>query len=743
MTTGPRSALGALLLVCSLPTAALEWELETDAGPLAVELRNTVSAGASWRAEARDPGLVGKANLPENRELCAPDDCIGLSESDTEPNARFLAAPGQTAAYTDDGNLNYDRGDLVFATAKWNSRLNLDWDRFGFEFSGIYFFDPVNQGFDESRPNIILPENCAGEPGQDCPQPGVAASVPRSANAEESVGSDFVLRNANLWLRFPVWNEQQAELRVGRQVMTWGVATFGIGTNINIINPADLNALARPGGELFELFTPQNMVTLKAGITEDWGFDAWYQLEWRPYGFPAKGSFFSFFDAGNEPEPGEAIPLPFSKVPDDPQQVGTPASPLAAAVSATSFSALRDANREPPDTGQFGFSLYHYADWLGGGTEIGFHFANYHSRIPSASFTASQASCTRREGNPNNNDTSNLLEFLDDCGVPFVDTPGEDGFEALPIDTARYFLDYPEDIRMFALSFNRSLLGANLHGELSYRPNQPVQVDLEDVFFSALQPVFPRNEITIVPDGVGNLLDAPVLGPILDGTPGLGPLPSLGALGGATLTDSRTALPDYVTAFRGGEPGETAPGSYVRGYEEMEMFQLSLGFLRLWGPDTLPGADQLGWLFEANAIWLPELPPLERLQLEGPGTFTHFSPGVAETGNGLRINPRRTTDGFVTEWSGGYRTGLLAVFNDAFMPGLMIRPTLVLLHDLHGVAPGLAENHLEGRIISLSELHFRYREVGLDLQYALFAGAGRRNPLGDRDAITVTLSYQF
>ena len=175
----------------------------------------------------------------------------------------------------------------------------------------------------------------------------------------------------------------------------------------------------------------------------------------------------------------------------------------------------------------------------------------------------------------------------------------------------------------------------------------------------------------------------------------------------------------------------------------MKMFQLSLGFLRLWGPDTLPGADQLGWLFEANAIWLPELPSLNRLQLEGPGTFTHFSPGVAETGNGLRINPRRTTDGFVTEWSGGYRTGFLAVFNDAFMPGLMIRPTLVLLHDLHGVAPGLAENHLEGRIISLSELHFRYRDVGLDLQYALFAGAGRRNPLGDRDTITVTLSYQF
>lgn len=742
MTTAIRGALGTLALACSLPAGALEWEADTDAGPLTVELRNTVSAGVAWRAQARDERLVGKANLPANRDLCAPDDCIGLSESDTEPNARFLAAPGQTAAFTDDGNLNYDRGDIVFATAKWNSRLRLDWDNFGFEFSGLYFFDPVNRGFMENKPNIILPENCDGQPGTDCPQPGVAAAIPRSANAEREIGDDFQLRNANLWLRFPVWNEQQAELRIGRQVMTWGVNTFGIATNINIINPADLNALVRPGGELFELFTPQNMVTLQAGITENWGFDAWYQLEWRPYGFPAKGSFYSFFDAGNDPEPGEAIPLPFSKVPDDPHQVGTPASPLAAAVSATSFSALRDANREPSDSGQFGFSLYHFAEWLGG-TEIGLHFANYHSRIPSASFTAAQASCTRREGNANNRDTSNLLEFLDDCGIPFVDTPGENGFEALPIDTARYFLDYPEDIRLFALSFNRSLFGANVHGELSYRPNHPVQVALEDVFFAALQPVFPREAITIVPDGVRNLLDAPVIGPILEGVPSLGPLPGGGDLGGATLTDSRTALPDFVTAFRGGEPGEIAPGSYVRGFEQMRMFQLSLGFLRLWGPDTLPGADQLGLLFEANGIWLPDRPPLDELQLEGPGTFTHFSPGVAETGNGLRINPKRTTDGFVTEWSAGYRAGVLAVFNDVFLQGLMIRPTLVLLHDVHGVAPGLAENHLEGRIISLSELHFRYRRVGLDLQYALFTGAGRNNMLRDRDSVSVTLSYQF
>ncbi|MEQ9736351.1 MAG: DUF1302 family protein, partial [Algiphilus sp.] len=77
------------------------------------------------------------------------------------------------------------------------------------------------------------------------------------------------------------------------------------------------------------------------------------------------------------------------------------------------------------------------------------------------------------------------------------------------------------------------------------------------------------------------------------------------------------------------------------------------------------------------------------------------------------------------------------------IPGLLIRPTFVLLHDFHGVAPGLAENHLEGRVISLNELHFRYADFGLDIQYAHFAGGGNNNTLHDRDSVSLAVSYNF
>jgi hypothetical protein len=695
-------------MVSALPAGAAGWDWTLGERALKVEWLNTVSVGSQWRVESRDPALVGKSNLEQNRGLCAPDDCIGLSPGETEPNARYLAAPGAMASYTDDGNLNYDRGDIVAAAAKWSTRFSLDWDGVGFEFSGLYFFDPVNEGFRENKPNLIL------EPG---PQPGVAARVARGPEAERDIGEAFQLRNLNVWARVPTWGEQEAEIRVGRQLLIWGVSTFGIATNLNIVNPADLNALVRPGGELYELFQPQNMVTVKAGLGDSLNLELWYQLEWRPYGFPAKGSYFSFLDAGNEVEENETLALPFAKTPDDPLLIGTPASPLAALVSATSFSARRAPNNEPPDDGQYGFALHWFAEDLGSGTEISFHFANYHARLPNASAYAAQASCTRREGNANGRDTANLLQFLSDCGVPLIDRPGED-FEALPIDTARYFLDYPRDIRLFGLGVTGEAFGAALQGELVYRPNVPVQVDLEDVLFAAFQPAFPRETITIIPE-------------TLPGVPA------------ASLAGSRVAVPDFLTAYRGGTPGEVAPGELIRGYERQKMWQGSLGFLRVWGPDFFPGADQFGWLFEFDAIWLPELPGLDRIQFEGPGTFTHASPGVADTGNGLLINPIQNRGGYVTELSYGYRMGLLALYNNVGIDGLSLRPLVVLVHDLEGVAPGFAENFLEDRKIVLNNLEAKYGALSLNLQYAVFAGAGSRNPLRDRDAFGVALSYDF
>lgn len=63
------------------------------------------------------------------------------------------------------------------------------------------------------------------------------------------------------------------------------------------------------------------------------------------------------------------------------------------------------------------------------------------------------------------------------------------------LSTSKYFIEYPEDIRLYGLSFSTMLnTGTTLAGEISYRPNMPVQISPVDLIatssgVSALSPV--------------------------------------------------------------------------------------------------------------------------------------------------------------------------------------------------------------------------------------------------------------
>src|SRR5690606_38594951 len=53
-----------------------------------------------------------------------------------------------------------------------------------------------------------------------------------------------------------------------------------------------------------------------------------------------------------------------------------------------------------------------------------------------------------------------------------------------------YFIEYPEDIRLYGVSFSTTLpTGTAWQGEISYRPNAPVQLNTTDVLYSAIKPL--------------------------------------------------------------------------------------------------------------------------------------------------------------------------------------------------------------------------------------------------------------
>ncbi len=54
------------------------------------------------------------------------------------------------------------------------------------------------------------------------------------------------------------------------------------------------------------------------------------------------------------------------------------------------------------------------------------------------------------------------------------------------IPNSRYFLEYPEDIKMFGLSFNTTIKNIAVQGEFSFKNDQPIQIDDEVLLAAAL-----------------------------------------------------------------------------------------------------------------------------------------------------------------------------------------------------------------------------------------------------------------
>jgi hypothetical protein len=54
-----------------------------------------------------------------------------------------------------------------------------------------------------------------------------------------------------------------------------------------------------------------------------------------------------------------------------------------------------------------------------------------------------------------------------------------------------YFTEYPKNIRMYGATFNTKFRGSSVFGELTYRPNQPLQYNAIDLLNAFLSPLLP------------------------------------------------------------------------------------------------------------------------------------------------------------------------------------------------------------------------------------------------------------
>jgi hypothetical protein len=471
----------------------------------------------------------------------------------------------------------------------------------------------------------------------------------------QEIGLGFQLLDINISGEIPFSDEHKLLVKVGRQQVNWGEATIEFLDSMNVANPANLNNLFRVGGNgLDDFYTPINMVALSTSLAEGLTLSGFYQLEFQPIETPAPGSFNAPIDVGTKNAGPNYVTAGFGQLAQDPEGLGILLDNPLSGITNTSSRITRLRDKDPTPWGQFGVSLKYYADWLNNGTDLGAYFAQYHSRLPMASFISVNRSCVK--------DATSLAGFLLGCpdlpivhGITNPNDPAGATSDTVGFSTAKGYLEYPERIRMFGASFNTTIGDLALQGEAAFRPHEPLQVALVDLAFGAFGPTLDNcDKPPGCPLGQGTNAG---LGPMPDGSVGVYPgsryvVDASGTPGAyndvivtgiGDIPGSARSFPSFIIPYRGGVLGENPANSYIRGWEYFKTLSLNFGGTYVEGSTSftpkLIHADQIIWLFETAAYGVLDLPPLDRLQLEAPGIQREsFAPGLLDQ-SGLLLRP--------------------------------------------------------------------------------------------------------
>ncbi|MGZ0782418.1 DUF1302 domain-containing protein [Pseudomonas saponiphila] len=547
---------------------------------------------------------------------------------------------------SDDGHLNFNKGQTFSKIFKGIHDLELKYGDTGVFVRGKYWYDFKLKDEDLDFKNI--------------------SDNNRKEGAKSSGGQ---ILDAFIYHNYSIADEP-GSVRFGKQVVSWGESTF-IGGGINSINPIDVSAFRRPGAEIKEGLIPVNMFYISQALTENLSAEAFYQLEWDQTVTDNCGTFFSQPDIISDGCDNNL------RVLNKRSTINPAAFPtlnaLGVDVNNEGVLVRRGADRDARDSGQFGVAFRYNYEPLD--TEFGAYFMNYHSRAP---IFSAQGAASR-----------------------YYTMPLGPLASARPLIVAgnsNYFVEYPEDIRLYGLSFSTTLpTGTAWSGELSYRPNAPVQLNSTDILFAGVTPIA----------GFGNAS-------VLKGT----------------------------------------PGQDLHGYNRKEITQLQTTFTHFF--DQVMGASRLTLVGEVGMTYVGGLESKTKARygrdpVFGPGTLpngfcaTLNSSTIAGAGAGTDASNRTTNcnnDGFTTATSWGYRGRAIWEYPDVFA-GVNLKPNVAWSHDVKGYSPGPGGNFEEGRKAISLGLDAEYQNTyTASLAYTNFFG-GDFSTVDDRDFLALSVGVNF
>lgn len=556
---------------------------------------------------------------------------------------------GRGSATTgDDGRLNFKKHETFSRIFKGVHDLELKYQDVGVFVRGKYWYDFELKDGDRRFRDI---DDSGREEGA------------KSAGAQ--ILDAFAYYNYTL-------KELPGSFRVGKQVMNWGESTF-IPGGINVINPIDAAALRRPGSEVKEALLPVNMFYLSQSITDNLGMELFYQLDWQQTVVDNCGTFFGsdlLADGCNFVTVGPDLTANAAAV--------RGLSPLGINLDKQGIVVPRTSNRDPRDSGQWGVAFHYMYEPLD--TELGAYFVNYHSRNP---YLSTQSS-------PHTTDLSFGPQLCANLGLAAGSAGCAGTVAALApayrFGTSNYFVDYPEDIQMYGLSFATTLpTGTALSGEISYRPNLPLQL----------------NAVDLLQATIGAAPQTPIL-----------------------------------------SSGDMAVGNSTElsGYKRKPVTQAQVTAVHF--VDQVMGASRLSLIGEVGMVYVSGLEGQGGVRY-GRDTVYGLGEIYPDNNNCANAQPRFcNNDGFITTTSWGYRARASLDYPNA-LAGVNLQPSISWSHDVRGYAPAQSAGFNEGsKAISLG-LNADYKNsYTASLSYTDFFG-GTYNTQIDRDFVSLSVGVNF
>ena len=623
----------ALAMAIAFCIAAPAEAVNFNVGEIEGQFDSSLSVGASWSMRGADKDLIGVNNGGD-----------GLSQT------------------SDDSRLNFKKGETFSKIFKGIHDLELKYGDSGVFVRGKYWYDFELK--DESRLFKDIDD-------------------PNRKEGAKSAG-------AQLLDAFVYHNYQIADLpgsvRLGKQVVSWGESTF-IQNSINSINPIDVSAFRRPGAEIKDGLIPVNMFYVSQSLSDNLSAEAFYQLEWDQTVIDNCGTFFAQPDVI-----ADGCDQNLAVLTNNPAQIGAINGifgPAGVGVTPSPFNegivVPRAGDRDPDDDGQYGLALRYFAEELD--TEFGAYYMNYHSRLPV--FSGSGASLAAQA--QINAISTNLIPLVGAGTAARLAAAATAG-------NSSYFVEYPEDIHLFGLSFSTTLAtGTAWSGEVSYRPNAPVQLNTTDILFAGLNDV---------------------------------------VLGGA------------VRPFDNASVLNGQAGQDTHGYRRKELTQFQTTLVHFF--DQVMGAERLTLVGEVGVVHTGGLESTSKARygrdpVFGPGplpngTCSALNASTLGNPNAENVSKYCEDDGFVTSTAWGYRVRAVWDYNNV-LAGINLKPSVAWSHDVDGYGPnGLFTE--DAKAVSLG-LDAEYQNTyTANLSYTDFFG-GQYNTSIDRDFLAFSVGVNF